>query len=514
MRTAAKFQLFESTGVEGEFERFKDCALNWVSKSYRDSGIGYEKKSYAAGDVSIDFEELDAGSSTAFDLDVRETLPAGQRLRVAANAVKLPDLLAVRIKIFLGAMEFGASHRDVHLTAPKFLRSFVSGKPDGLYASEGSGFREILPRFLSFDGSASQAFIDMLKSPDRTLPVVCISRNDEFPDNSGLASYLRSQFCGLAIFCEIDEAVSWAITDELGQQWSCFHGGIRIYWPGNVGVGRFRAHPLWPAFQIENALTRTTDTRKLWIAKELGRELLDASAFRHESPVFEQFVADAEAAARMAIAADDLSAIQKHSDKQIEKLKEKLAERDEELASLTAEVGTLRENNRALVQALSSHSASGGGVDLDELEEDEGEPQSFSEAVSRAQRLASDWLIFPDRLEDTVSKVWAEAGPPGKVLHHLMTLRDLAQEYAKSGGALGKGIVIWLRERNVEASGESETKKSNLYSFWCGGVSEKFELHTKPSDGVSPDRCVRIYFKPGESGGKFLLGFIGCKVDL
>lgn len=90
------------------------------------------------------------------------------------------------------------------------------------------------------------------------------------------------------------------------------------------------------------------------------------------------------------------------------------------------------------------------------------------------------------------------AGPPDKLFRYLLMLGELAQALEQPN-SLGRTVPKWLEERNVDASGESETIRNNRdavrqRTFRIGGSDVHCEFHAKPSDGVHPDLCVGIYF--------------------
>ena len=101
--------------------------------------------------------------------------------------------------------------------------------------------------------------------------------------------------------------------------------------------------------------------------------------------------------------------------------------------------------------------------------------------------------------------------PPDKVYDYLKTLAELSRAM-KAG--LGKDILSWLRERGVKASGESETILINTTEMrkrrWHDGTARReFDMHLKPADGTSPDRCVRIYFDWSEVSNSIVVGYVG-----
>jgi hypothetical protein len=114
-------------------------------------------------------------------------------------------------------------------------------------------------------------------------------------------------------------------------------------------------------------------------------------------------------------------------------------------------------------------------------------------------------------LDGTLKGLSPTAGPPEKILRYLGVLRDYAR--AVSTGTLGKSVEKWFEDKGVICSGESSTvstnKKDQEQRTWSvGGERVTCRLHLKPSDGTSPERCVRIYFVPPENG-KVRIGYIG-----
>ncbi len=142
-------------------------------------------------------------------------------------------------------------------------------------------------------------------------------------------------------------------------------------------------------------------------------------------------------------------------------------------------------------------------------------PQTVNEAVSRARRLheaPKGALIFGDNVEEGVASLASDAGPPAKIFEHLEVLAGLAA--TRRAGSLGTTMVKWLELRNVVTSGESESTRTSgremqRRSWQDGRERRPFLLHTKPSDGTQPDRCVRIYFRWDPDRRVVVIGWIG-----
>ena len=110
--------------------------------------------------------------------------------------------------------------------------------------------------------------------------------------------------------------------------------------------------------------------------------------------------------------------------------------------------------------------------------------------------------------------VATDAGPPDKILNHLRVLAEFTE--AKRKGSLGTTAINWLEDKGVTASGESDTirnsPKERQVRTWDDGSGERrlFDLHLKPSDATSPDRCVRIYFEYDDQICKMIIGWVGA----
>ncbi len=141
-------------------------------------------------------------------------------------------------------------------------------------------------------------------------------------------------------------------------------------------------------------------------------------------------------------------------------------------------------------------------------------PATIQEARHLAAQRFENQLIFGGDVDAGISGLAPDAGPE-KVLDYLNTLAVAAE--ARKKGTLGTSMIQWLREKvgSQRASGEGETTKKCKAEMrkrtwdWGNGETFKFELHLKPSDGTSPDRCVRIYFDWCEKRKKIIIGWIG-----
>jgi hypothetical protein len=182
------------------------------------------------------------------------------------------------------------------------------------------------------------------------------------------------------------------------------------------------------------------------------------------------------------------------------------------LDAATRQNETLQQNVEALTIALRSGQAAAARDSSDAAP-----PTSVADAAHIARTTLADKVAFSVEIDNQIASLNATAGPPDKVLRHLRSLGDLSQTLS-SGNPLGRSVPIWLREKGVECSGESETTKSNKdakrrRTFIIKGEEIYCEYHTKPSDKVPPDFCVRIYFAVTEQVPCVRVGYIGRHFD-
>lgn len=254
--------------------------------------------------------------------------------------------------------------------------------------------------------------------------------------------------------------------------------------------------------------TESEETARDQFRQELRERIIEASTFVADAPAFSRFEADKTHSLHDAERANAGGDYQALADSYA-------AENDNLRAALSAsmlENETLKENVESLMIALRSRERA-----EDALAPQESPPETVADAVDAAQKKLAGTVLFAEGIDDDIATLNSSAGPPDKVLRYLLTLGDLARAL-QQGKSLGKSIPLWLRDENVECSGESETIRGNktaraLRTFKIGGDSRYCEYHAKPSEGVSPDQCLRIYFTVADKEPSVRIGYIGRHFD-
>jgi hypothetical protein len=385
---------------------------------------------------------------------------------------------------------------------PRFLRDIIDIAGISWFVRD----TQVSIRPCRFVGRQSGADLSaLITSENRSLPLVVVSDFEGLVLHPGVAEGMARDLAGLGIVATVNETASWAVTGVLGAEWSCFNGAIRIYWPfAAVGRDPLR-HPVWTSRRLLNGLT--TEEAAQRIRNQFRRKILGLSALtirRH--PIFEEIerghrLHAAEARRREATNQAEL----------LELYENQNVELDSECRSLKDKVASLEID---LANARAMRAWSTASADEEILPDADVPPSSVLEAVKRARSQYSHLVVFGNDVTDGARNLADNAGPPDKVLAYLAVLAELAEALRKGG--LGKTIVQWLKDRGLHVSGESESIKNSRAEMrqrtWHDGRERReFELHLKPTDGTSPDRCVRIYFDWDEEQKKVVVGWLGRK---
>lgn len=340
---------------------------------------------------------------------------------------------------------------------------------------------------------------------ERGLPLVLVSTQNGASITPSFLDKISADLCGLATVASVDEEAAWALTAIKGSEWSCFNGALRVYWPQMAMRGDPHMHPLWTRHSLFRDLHEPRDA-SYRIRKQLRRQILGLSAFSIWEPTLVRRIVSA---ARQAKIDEAATAAAKSGDWQ--PLAESYAADNARLNDALAQAQASVDELKSQVENLQLAFRYVPGAD-DVRPDTEPAVETVLDAVRTAQRRWPKELLFGDSVDVGASALAADAGPPKKVLKYLEALAELAR--ARGAGELGVGIVEWLRQRGVACSAESETIRTSdaemaKRTWSVAGASQKFEYHLKPSDVVSPDRCVRIYFDHNRTDGKVAVGWVG-----
>ncbi len=497
MRLVAKFQFTTKSEGDTVAQAVNGTLDKWCARKFirSDDGSTVIRHSGAPAVYERVSDEIDGQRCDTFS--ILEPIDDGH-LQTDVNVLVDAERTAFRCRISI-ATDGGMIPADVSLRPPRFVREVVGL---GLPWTLGVAGERVFARDFPVDVDDVTELEALMDAPQRRLPIIIVSELDGETLAGDVHERLSQDLCGLAHTVRLSREASWELTRRRGREWSCYNGAIRLLWPFRSNSYDHRAHPLWT---IDNLLRVDTAVQaRNRLRGIIGGWILEASTFVADDPIFHDFEV-----AKLRRAADEVRAAAKE-DGDMKGLADAYAKENDALRSRVdeqdKEIATLRKNIEALNIALrSAPSAS-------EAETDEAPPQTIAEAVAAARTKLAGRVLIASETDADIEDLNPSAGPPDKILRYLLTLGDLADALAK--GPIGQSVPIWLRERNVECSTDSETAKTSekgkrFRNRVVEGENVECEFHAKPAEGVSPDLCARIYFATGTEAPFVKVGYIG-----
>lgn len=503
MRVVAKVQFTSPESVCGAAAA--DAIEAWAKEKFTFEKDDVRRITRSGAEALFERGDVKVDSQSRTHFTVLEPIDGGN-LQTDVTIVSTPERTAFSTILSLGS-DYGVTPLDIALRAPRFIRSVVG---DRVWTVGINGER-VFP--FSFDVAAANLNVlqTLVASEQRRLPVIIVSEYDGRTLSDDIHELIARDLCGLAHVVRLKSDGAWELTNRWGPEWSCYNGAVRLFWPMRGGRGNSKAHPLWT---MDRLMSRTDDetVARDRLRNAIGHRVLEASTYVSDDPLFSDF---AKLHARQL--ADNVRAAAsgspEHSKEEYEK---QIADQRAEIDDKDAVISRLNDNVESLSLALRNMQTAGEAENDEQLVTEVAEPQSVVEAVTTARRELEDQVEIAAETDADVAGLNPEAGPPEKILRYLRVLGTLSKQLAE--GPLGQSVPIWLRQHGVDCSGDSETSKNSeagkhFRNRQVNGREVDCEFHAKPSNGTSPDRCVRIYFATSPTKPHVLVGYIGRHLD-
>ena len=428
--------------------------------------------------------------SSVFENGVRDTIEA----EITPHHQSL--LLAVRETAFL--REPGAKAKPAS-GPPAFVRQLIDevGLNDGRRLSS-------VPQ--SITTHQVRELTSFLCAPDRRLPIVLISqaKNPALGQNGYLVDSreLASNLAGSAHVMVIDWDATYELSRVVGDEWSCFGGAVRIYWPSSIDFDADDPyeHPLYTAQTI----------RRNFYSGEFEKELKKEIRVQNAVQVIEwnrlgiQFYVEAEQE-RMLSASGEAS-----TEELLEKCREQLRrvhESKEEYKALAetyyADMAACREDSQALQKQMTAMTEmldrqrreiarlKHGKVERPPVDWDYGQMAKWVE-----QYYPDRLYLHPRAIRALKSAVYQN---PSMVYRCLILLAEDYYDYRM--GRINRDT--FLQRCNAVDPGLSECgfgessdilEQGDEYYITYGGKRRLLERHLKKGVSHNPLYCLRIYF--------------------
>ncbi|MGK7869543.1 hypothetical protein [Falsiroseomonas sp. E2-1-a20] len=497
MRTVAKFQ-FQCSAENGAEVNALRVIHQWRERKFLQSKDGDITILRSGVPALVEQQSEDLDDLRLTEIKVLEPVSGGE-LMTTVRLLESPTKISFQCILSVGS-NGDMSPPNISIRSPRFIRDIIS-LPYSWCVSNTS--ERVFNRNFPVHVNDYEEFEELLTSPNRRLPIVAVSELNGQTLAGDLHEQIGNFSCGLAHTIRLSTEASWELTRRLGREWSCFNGAVRLFWPFRPDQN-FRTHPLWTFDQILFEGRTEALSRDRFVAF-LSQKLIEASTFTADDRQVVDFEAVrlrriTEVAGAAAANSGNFEALADAYAVENDALRKKVA--DQKL-----EIEDLRQNVEALIIAERAGSEQVGVADR------ELPPETVSEAVSIARRdLAGSLLIAPESEKEWLN-LNQTAGPPEKILRYLRTLGRLSNLLA-SGQPLGDTIPIWLGKNGLTCSIDSQTSRRNradraFRTRIINGEMVECEYHAKPSDGTSPDMCVRIYFGIVDVAPRVRVGYIG-----
>lgn len=399
-------------------------------------------------------------------------------------AVGLPDEpLYVTIRVRLAATgDSILAPLEYEFRAPAITRTLARELP--LL----DGGERITPWSVELGAPDVPHLVQWLRSPERRLPVVVVSRSREsggvLLDTAALARELTG--IGHVRVLAASQA-SWALTEAIGAQLSVWDGAVRVYFPGFVPTDDPRRHRVW--FPDKVGIGLITRLRS-WLGSL-------SSSRTPEHPVFERLRADRREKLRAAASGeeennllyellDDAEQVAKQRAAEVVELQGRNAELERQLEAVTEELDDVRRSFADVARAQRFGHAPTDFKNMPAV------PLTVATAMDCIEQLAAN-RYYADRIKMSRQAVaagreFAEYQDPDRLLRAVQAVLEAGALYHDN--KLGMPPMEFFKLRGF-------------------GYGAQPGPHLKVDEATSPDQCLRIYWDVDDDERRWTVTHIG-----
>jgi hypothetical protein len=410
----------------------------------------------------------------------------------------------LRFSVSVAAGSLGEGMYPV--TAPSTRPRIVRAVMDRFGARETFPLK---PTFLRIELNEAETFTGFLLNPERTMPVVFVSRRNSDGSLPCDAADLADKLVGIAYVCIAgDSRLSWELASHIDNRLNTYDGAVRIYWPRMTPADSPYRHRLWTlqrqlmmeeagrslSDQLLTTIAAASVTRRVpglvrWedVERQIARRAVQQYQLTGTAPpaVPADWLSQYEA---------DLAALDEARN-DLEAAVEKLREKEEEV----------RQWKQMYLQSLRARAAgSESESDDDVLIED------ALDAIDAAAKRFEDRLLFIEGRVDKESREFEEPELLYAALSWLATVYWSAKSGAERCADLDKSCREACQFRyNAHQSNITMGMFSSDYEITWEKKKVKLREHIGFGTSTEPRHTIRVAFFYDQIKRKVIVGYVG-----
>ena len=470
--------------------------------------------------VTLDATKIDSGH----DLITLDWSQPGEspdiRLVCTVELARVPLGLETKVSVRAAAGYAGAAPANVWAYRPGIIDKFLS-LAGGMIGGQPipCAVRHVGVQFVP-------GFVDdLLLNPSRALPVIVLSPHPQTHRPIVDPEKLLDEVFGLAHVVELlHRDTTFALTNCIGKEWSCFYGAIRVYWPGLTADQLnedFRRHPIFfpdhypPGDDADvrlpqDILQRLTAWANLRFADAPFVRQARAAADRMKQAAVQKQLAELTAgveqskeyARYLELAWDENRKLKDDAELrnlELAEARDELTRQKEQWATVAVEIADAKAETERQARAAARYrdrvlASLRRVTEVIDLAKDEF--ADVFEFLPDAEKSAADSpYLTPRRVYDLFAAL-------AVVMHEL-----------QAHDSLGEPLYDRLKRLGFEykdrISTTAEGKFGDEYTFMYRGAKRLFENHVTLGKSHNPQDCLSVHWLRDEERKRFVVGWCG-----